>query len=183
MLRKLAVSLQQPFQSTTHLDECLRTKNTFLALYSYVTGIKIMESLAKILQQQVQGAKQPNLASRHDLTTVNISKETDRGDKYAQSDVNISELFSHMQPYLHALTTSCTALYLCLQLLQEVGGALDIRQEQRVDISLYLPANKVFAASICPALNVMFTCLLKYNSTRSSLNLRLWPLARSLRGT
>ncbi|KAE8374370.1 hypothetical protein BDV26DRAFT_296074 [Aspergillus bertholletiae] len=134
--RRLLEYLRQ--QSNTHrdqgmLDECLRTKNLFMAVHCYMLIVKIVTSLLELLLSQIRCAQ-----SGQPIPLQGSSPSSSRDDSSVDtmpifnSNLHIGGLFSYLNPFMHALSSACITLRVGLQLLRENESALGIPPAQRV---------------------------------------------------
>lgn len=120
------------------LDGCLQTKNRFMAVHCYMLSVKILTSLSELLLSQILKAQDghPTGASPTGWYQFNSpsSRGSIRSDKSSSAEIiptfhsnlHIGELFSHLNPFMHALSSACTTLRVSLRLLREDEVALAI---------------------------------------------------------
>lgn len=142
--RRLLVYLQQ--QSNTRsdqgmLDECLRTKNLFMAVHCYMLIVKIFTSLSELLLSQIRHSQagqltpleghqfEPPPSSSRDRSSVDTMP-------IFNPNLHIGGLFSYLNPFMHALSSACTTLRVGVQLLRENESALGIPPAQGVAASV-----------------------------------------------
>ncbi|CZR70087.1 uncharacterized protein PAC_19988 [Phialocephala subalpina] len=113
---RLTANLAPLPRGPTVMDECLRTKKTFLAAYAYITCVKIMGSLAKTLRRHLHSVASSQLPEKSTI----------------HSSLKIDDLFSRINPYMYALASCCATLRIGLQHLRQIEVALSIPRERGV---------------------------------------------------
>lgn len=133
--RRLPVYLQQ--QSNTHsdqgmLDECLRTKNLFMAVHCYMLTVKIFTSLLELLLSQIRRAQVGQLTPlegyQFESSPSSCSRDRSSVDTIPlfNPNLHIGGLFSYLNPSCTPyprLASPCGSVYSCCERKRALLGS------------------------------------------------------------
>ena len=123
------------------LDECLPTKNLFMAVHCHMLIVNVFTSLSELLLSQIQRAQAGQLSPLEEYqfeSTPSSSSDRSSVDTMptCNSNLHIGGLFSIVNPFMHTLSSACITLQVGVQLLRENEKTLGILSVQGVAASM-----------------------------------------------
>ncbi|KKK18794.1 hypothetical protein ARAM_007686 [Aspergillus rambellii] len=156
--RRLLARLRQQAHiegNSDMLEECLQTKNLFMAVHCYMLTAKILASISDLLLFHIQHAQNDPLtplgrnrsqSPRRDASdkgssssnSSSNSSDHSRADTMPlfTSNLPIGQLFSYVNPFMHTLFSACTTLRIGLDLLRENELTLGVPPVQGIAASI-----------------------------------------------